>query len=62
MCIPLETGDKGQRYEVRCKNKCGEHVIVGWSETLEGAKSFAKGVRLHLCMHSPRILDRQESK
>lgn len=56
----LETGDKGQRYEVRAITKTGEHIFVGWAETMNGAEYLAEGIRLHPCFYRPKILDRQE--
>ena len=59
----IRTGDKGQRYEVLAKhpNKITE-VVIGWSETLEGAKSFTDGIEIHPVFHSPRIVDREKGK
>lgn len=62
MCIPLETGDKGQRYEVICLDERDRQKTVGWADTQKGADSLVLGVNLHPSMHSPDIIDRQKSK
>jgi len=58
----LCTGDEGQRYEIRAKDpeKESAEIVVGWSATLDGAKSFVEGIVLHPSLHSPRIIDRKE--
>ncbi len=58
----MRTGDEDQRYEVSYLNGTNKRCIIGWSETLDGAKSFAKGVDLHPVMHSPKIKDRKNKK
>lgn len=60
---PHAVGDKGQRYEVRCKGVTGcdddAPTIVGWSDTLKGVKSFVQGIDAHPSWHSPTITDRE---
>ncbi|MCK5604354.1 hypothetical protein KAR91_20865 [Candidatus Pacearchaeota archaeon] len=54
----MRVGDEGQRYEVTCVTIAGKKMIIGWSETREGADSFVKGVNLHPALHNPIIIDR----
>lgn len=60
---PHKTGDAGQRYEVRCKGMTGcdddAPVTVGWSSTLEGVKSFIRGIDKHPTWHTPIVIDRE---
>ena len=58
----FNVGDKGQRYEVRAKTDVGKTMIVGWTEIKEDADSMAKGIELHPCLHSPKVIDRQAMK
>ena len=55
----MRVGDEGQRYEVTCIAITGKKMIVGWSETKEGADSFVEGVNLHPALHNPMIIDRR---
>lgn len=56
----IKTGDKGQRYQVECKQtEDVKHTIFGWSDNLDGAKRMYKGISLHPVWCSPRILDRE---
>lgn len=55
----METGDRGQRFEVRYKD--GEDVehIVGWTDSESDAEDMKKGIALHPVFHSPRFIDRK---
>lgn len=57
-----KVGDKGQRYEVRAKDREGKEFIIGWCGTLEGAERFAEGVKFHPSWHDPKIIDREDHK
>jgi hypothetical protein len=49
-------GDKGQRYEIWCKD--GEHdLCIGWSDN---PNSFASMVEKHPVWHSRRVVDRHQ--
>ncbi len=52
---PEQLGDKGQRYEVRCKDPFGQSVLLGWSDDTE---AFARSVDQHPAWHSRYIIDR----
>ena len=54
----FNVGDKGQRYEVQCKNEEGETVIVGWGETDEHVANLVKGIELHPSYSTPKVIDR----
>lgn len=60
---PHAVGDKGQRYEVRCKGMTGcdddEPAAIGWCNTLAGVKQFVRGIDAHPVWHSPFIIDRE---
>ena len=58
----FNVGDKGQRYEVQAKNEVGNIVIIGWGETDEQTANLVKGVKLHPCFHSPKVIDRKALK
>lgn len=30
--MQTKTGDHGQRYEIRCRTKDGEELVVGWTD------------------------------
>ncbi|MEE9354763.1 MAG: hypothetical protein V3U75_04160 [Methylococcaceae bacterium] len=54
----LETGDKGQRYEVRAKNKSdGTERVIGWAENPD---NLVKAVKLHPVYNIPNVIDRRE--
>ncbi len=48
--------DKGQRYEVRCKDPYGQSVLLGWSDDTE---AFLSNVDQHPEWHSRYIVDRR---
>lgn len=52
----LKVGDKGQRYEVRCKDSLGHEIIVGWADD---PKNLVEAIKLHPSNHSHRVIDRQ---
>jgi len=56
----FKIGDKGQRYEMRYKNKNGIEKVMGWVETQKGVDDFFKCINLHPAFHSPRVIDRQK--
>lgn len=58
----MRVGDEGQRYEVSCTDSQNEKMVIGWSETKEGADSFVEAVNLHPVLHSPMIIDRKAGK
>ena len=47
--------DKGERYEVRCKDPYDQSVLLGWSNDTE---AFARNVHQHPEWHSRYIIDR----
>ena len=55
-------GDKGQRYEVRSTGypKDTETTVLGWSETLEGAKRMAEGISLAPGFTRASVYDREQ--
>lgn len=56
---PHAVGDRGQRYEVSFfdeQAKCRR--VLGWSATIEGARSMAGGVEAHPSWAHPWITDR----
>jgi hypothetical protein len=55
---PHAVGDRGQRYEIWCKNGDGHDMCVGYSNN-PGA--FKNMVDLHPVWHSRRVVDRQPS-
>ena len=55
----VETGDKGQRYEVSCLEPSGKKITIGWADTQEGVDNLVLGVNLHPSMHSPKVIDRK---
>jgi hypothetical protein len=57
----METGDKGQRYEVRAKDANNKEIIIGWAESLDAAESFCNAIKKHPTMHSPKIIDRTQN-
>lgn len=56
---PHRTGDEGQRYEIRARDRNGKEFIVGWVETMESVKRFLDGVGLNPAWHSGRYIDRK---
>lgn len=53
-------GDRGQRYEVTFFNPgAGKRLVLGWSESIEGAESMVAGIRKHPSWEHPQIEDRQ---
>jgi hypothetical protein len=56
-----QTGDKGQRYEVRATGypKKSEESTVGWSNNLEGAERMAAAIRKAPGCTSTVIFDRE---
>ena len=56
---PHAVGDKGQRWEVSFfEPRDGVRKVLGWSDTIEGARSMAEGVELHPVWEYPQITDR----
>jgi len=55
-----EVGDRGQRYEVRCKKGGGE-VVFGWTDREDG-QPFVRAIELHPVWHSPKVVDRQKKE
>ena len=56
MTLPPEhIGDKGRRYEIRCKDEDGETFVVGWADD---PTAFSEAVRLHPSWHSREVVDR----
>jgi hypothetical protein len=55
----VDIGDKGQRYEVICKNKDNKSMKVGWTDVYERALDLKRGIELHPILHSPEIIDRK---
>jgi len=55
--MSFKTGNKGQRYEVRCKDAFGKERIVGWADD---PKNLVESVELHPSFHSPEIIDRKK--
>lgn len=66
MTLPkYRIGDKGQRYEIRFKeSESGDEkeMVLGWSNTVEGAFRMAGGITLHPCWHSPVVFDRKDNR
>ena len=61
--MTFKVGDKGQRYEVRAKNKVNQETfVVGWVETSEGVDNLKKAIELHPSFYSPTVIDRQAAK
>ena len=60
---PHNVGDKGQRYEVLANGYPKDQTdnIIGWSNTLEGARSMMEAIILAPRCTSARIFDRQEN-
>lgn len=54
--MTFKVGDKGQRYEVRCKNAIGDEIVVGWADD---PKTLVESVELHPSFHSPKVIDRK---
>ena len=61
---PHNVGDKGQRYEVMANGYPKDRTdnVIGWSNTLEGAKQMMDAILLAPGCTSARIFDRQENK
>lgn len=55
-----ETGDQGQRYEVRYADGDGKERVMGWTEAADGG-SLVRSINKHPVWHSPRIIDRRPS-
>lgn len=52
-----QTGDRGQRYEIRCdEDDSGPEMVIGWSNDPE---AFEATVRLHPCWCNRKVIDRQ---
>ena len=56
---PNRIGDKGRRYEIRCKDEDGVDMVIGWSDDPE---AFQGAVDLHPSWHSRYVVDRNETK
>lgn len=54
----MPTGDRGQRYEVRCTDGNGAEMVVGWCEDSDGGP-LRRCVELHPSWHSPVVIDRR---
>ena len=54
---PDQLGDKGQRYEIRCRNEAGEEIVVGWSNDPD---AFCKAIELHPSRNQRRVIDRKK--
>lgn len=60
-CDRIKTGDKGQRYEIRCcMNEQSVESAFGWTDVYEVAETMVESIKLHPCWHSPRIVDRHK--
>lgn len=60
---PHEVGDRGQRYEVSFFNpETNERQVLGWTNSVEAARSMADGVDAHPSWEFPRVTDRQAAK
>ncbi len=51
----VQTGDKGQRYEIRAMDGAGEEFTIGWSNSPD---AFIRTVELHPAWHDRRVIDR----
>ncbi|KKN38494.1 hypothetical protein LCGC14_0752980 [marine sediment metagenome] len=58
MSTEPRTGDEGQRYEVSASDSDGRKIVIGWSETVEGAADLLKAAVLHPSMYDPEVRDR----
>jgi hypothetical protein len=57
---PHAVGDRGQRYEVSFYDpEAGKRRVMGWSNTLDGARSFMDAIDAHPVWTDPRVRDRE---
>ena len=60
-CGHLNTGDKGQRYEVRFTDGDGKRRTFGWTNEADGG-ALVRSIKLHPVWHSPVVIDRKTGK
>lgn len=54
------TGDRGQRYEVRCRYAPGEpKKTFGWSDDMDGVHAMLRSISLHPTMCDGEYEDRE---
>ncbi len=59
---PHAVGDRNQQYEIRCKKKfTNEVMVIGWTDVLWTARGMCDGVTLSPSWHSPVIIDRRNN-
>ena len=56
---PNRIGDKGRRYEIRCKDINDNDVLIGWSDS---PTAFQVAIDKHPGLHSRYVVDRNETK
>jgi len=54
--MKVNTGDYGQRYEVRCKDEQGQEMTVGWAND---PKCLLQAVELHPSYSDGYVIDRK---
>ncbi len=54
-----KVGDEGQRYVMSALNPDGSKCVRGWSDMTERVERLMEGVKLHQCMHTRVVKDRQ---
>lgn len=58
-CGRFNVGDKGQRYEVRYKDRDGVEHVFGWTDAADGGV-LVKSINLNPSMAFPRVVDRRD--
>lgn len=55
VCGTQSIGDRGQRFEVYCKDPLGVEHRCGWTDD---PSCFVGAIKKHPTLHSPRVIDR----
>lgn len=59
--MPIDTGDRGQRYEVRYTlRETGEEKVFGWTNNASGG-FLVKSIEANPSMKNPQVIDRTKT-